>query len=503
MMGGMVASGEVDRVGAAVRLLASADLATCGHRELDVLAGAVQAVRGFASSFEVRLARRRDEVIAAALAPAATAPDATPLAPADPSPRPSTVDGSPLELGGFTDGRDRRPGRECERDRHRAVVCAVVPMFEAALAEGRIDVAHVDAVASAWATLTADEREAFVGHGELLVGYAAVETPERFARRVRDLVRRLTRDAGQRLADRQRAARQIRRWIDTHTGMGHLHAELDPETTAAVWAALDGHLATLKARDPNTEVPLGRLEVDAFVELVTTSRALDPRSPEVCVHIDWATLQTGVFGAGSVCETSDGHPLTPEAVRRLACDANIIPIVLGGDGVPLDVGRTRRLATRDQRRALAAMYTTCAMPGCTVRFERCRIHHLDPWLPTGPTNLANLVPVCDRHHHLIHEGGWHLTMTPDRVITLRDPGGTIHHHGDTRDRTPSTTIADVTELLAAGDHPLDTSGAEHASPHEAPQLAGVGTATVTRRRVTVSGPPMTDMLLAAEPRRGP
>jgi hypothetical protein len=496
----VVAGGDVDRVGAAVCLLRSADLATCGHRELDVLAGAVQAVRGFASGFEVRLARRRDEVIAAALAATTPAePASGPLA--DPS-GPSTVDGAPLELDGFAGGRDLRPGREVERDRRRAAVCSVVPMFETALAAGRIDVAHLDAVANAWATLTTDdERDAFTAAGEMLVGYADVESPERFARRVRDLVRRLTRETGQRLADRQRAAQQVRRWIDA-TGMGQLRAELDPETTAVVWAALDAHLATLKARDPNAEVTLQRLEVDALVELVTTSRALHPRVPELSVHIDWTTLRTGVFGPGSVCETSDGQPLTPAAVRRLACEANIIPIVLGGDGVPLDVGRARRLATRDQRRALAAMYTTCAMPGCTVRFERCRIHHLDPWLPTGPTNLANLVPVCDRHHHLVHEGGWHLTMTPDRVITLRAPDGTIRYHGDTRDRTP----ADVIDRIHA-DSPDDAdvvdTADDHPSTHVVAAVANARSAAITRRHDTPSGPTAIPTLLFSEPRRGP
>ena len=95
-------------------------------------------------------------------------------------------------------------------------------------------------------------------------------------------------------------------------------------------------------------------------------------------------------------------------------------------------GREDRVRTMRVRRR--AMYATCALPDCGMRFERCRIHHLDPWLPTGRTDLENLVPVCDRHHHQIHDGGWDLSMTPDRVITLRAPDGTIVYTGDTRDR---------------------------------------------------------------------
>jgi hypothetical protein len=90
----------------------------------------------------------------------------------------------------------------------------------------------------------------------------------------------------------------------------------------------------------------------------------------------------------------------------LACDANIIPIVLGGDGRVLDVGRGRRLATGDQRRALRAMHRTCAAPDCPVRFGDCDIHHLKEWRDGGATDLVNLVPLCSNHHHLIHEGQW-------------------------------------------------------------------------------------------------
>ena len=124
-------------------------------------------------------------------------------------------------------------------------------------------------------------------------------------------------------------------------------------------------------------------------------------------------------------------------MRRLCCKAGIIPVVLGGDGVVLDVGRSRRLATADQRRALSVMYTSCGWPGCHVGFEHCRIHHVTHW-PTigGDTDLDNLIPACSEHHHLVHEGGWTLTMRPDRTITLVRPDGTTHYHGPSINRHP-------------------------------------------------------------------
>jgi hypothetical protein len=104
-----------------------------------------------------------------------------------------------------------------------------------------------------------------------------------------------------------------------------------------------------------------------------------------------------------------------------------MPIVLNGDGVPVDVGRARRLATRAQRKALRAMYATCAFEGCDVPFDRCQPHHVDPWEHGGATDLDNLIPVCHRHHHLVHEGRWRIELDPTRrTLTITRPDGVVH-----------------------------------------------------------------------------
>jgi hypothetical protein len=228
--------------------------------------------------------------------------------------------------------------------------------------------------------------------------------------------------------------------------MCHTHLELDPETDAHVAAALDAAITAARTRrQDNDDVRFDHLTVDALVELITGARTTDRRVPEVSVLIDLQALQHGLHEQ-SVCETNDGLDLPPDIIRRLGCDADIIPIVLGGDGVVLDQGRARRLATREQRRALRAMYRTCAHPGCQVRFEDCRIHHVQWWEHLGPTNLANLLPLCDGHHHLVHEGHWDLALKPDRTITLRRPDGTLYFEGTT------TTVRPP----APGDEPLPT-----------------------------------------------
>jgi hypothetical protein len=143
------------------------------------------------------------------------------------------------------------------------------------------------------------------------------------------------------------------------------------------------------------------------------------------VLVDLQTLCHGLHHH-SICETSNGAALSPATARRLACDANLIPLVMGGPSQPLDQGRARRVATRTQRRALRAAHRTCAVPGCTVPFDWCQIHHLRDWRQHGPTDLANLAPLCHRHHHMVHEGGWTLTLDQQRRATLLPPTARAH-----------------------------------------------------------------------------
>ena len=91
----------------------------------------------------------------------------------------------------------------------------------------------------------------------------------------------------------------------------------------------------------------------------------------------------------------------------------------------LNLGRTTRLANRAQRRALRALHRTCAVPGCDVTFDRCTIHHIHWWRHGGTTDLANLLPLCNRHHHLVHDRGWQLELGPHRELTVTTPSGRV------------------------------------------------------------------------------
>ena len=101
-----------------------------------------------------------------------------------------------------------------------------------------------------------------------------------------------------------------------------------------------------------------------------------------------------------------GGTLSPESLRMLACDAAVIPIVLGGDGQPLDIGRVNRSIPDGLRRAVAARDRGCAHPGCGRTASWCDIHHIREWQSGGQTRLDNLVMLCRAHHRLLHHSEW-------------------------------------------------------------------------------------------------
>lgn len=97
----------------------------------------------------------------------------------------------------------------------------------------------------------------------------------------------------------------------------------------------------------------------------------------------------------------DGTEIGAGDLRRLCCDAEILPVVLGSGSEVVDLGRTVRLVTPELRSALVARDGGCSFPGCGVPEERCEAHHLVPWWAGGATNLDNLVLLCPHHHALV------------------------------------------------------------------------------------------------------
>jgi hypothetical protein len=330
----------------------------------------------------------------------------------------------------------RQSGKDAAAANEREIVCTSLPAFEEALADGSVSAGHLDALAAATRNLDDEARAEFVGEAESLVGDATRQGVDTFARSCRDLARSIrNRHDARSEADeleRQRAASKVSRWIDRETGMHKTLIEMDPESDRRFWSAVQRQRNLIRARTTNRQVAWDRLTVDALVEAVDSGTERSGRSvPSIAVHVGLERLTDGAPG---LCECDDGTPLPVETVRRLACEADLIPVVLDGKGVVLDQGRAKRLATAEQRTAIEATQRTCSHPDCTVTIDDCRIHHLDPWGRGGRTDLARLAPLCEVHHHLVHEGGWSFDMTPDRVATWARPDGTTYWTGPITDR---------------------------------------------------------------------
>ena len=126
------------------------------------------------------------------------------------------------------------------------------------------------------------------------------------------------------------------------------------------------------------------------------------------------------------------------AIRRLACDANLIPVVLGGPSGILDIGRTSPSWPLSIRRAAALRDQGCTYPGCHAPIAYCELHHIAHWIQhRGPTSLFNATHLCVRHHHLVHNHGWTLTRHPDGTLTFTGPQGTTPPPGSHQPPSPT------------------------------------------------------------------
>jgi hypothetical protein len=140
----------------------------------------------------------------------------------------------------------------------------------------------------------------------------------------------------------------------------------------------------------------------AFVELLEhlpTDSLSDKVAATVVVTIDHEQLKASVGSA----HLDTGMNLSAGEARRLACNAGIVPAVLGGRSVPLDLGRQDRFFSEAQRVALATTYDTCAAEACDRPYAWSELHHEDPWASGGRTDLDLAVRLCGHHHRRAHD----------------------------------------------------------------------------------------------------
>lgn len=315
--------------------------------------------------------------------------------------------------------------RQARRESARAAAAELVPQLSGALCRGEITGEHADAVARQVARLDDDQRAGF--DLDALVARARalpVETFDRFAKREVDVA---IGDHGLAAAEAKRAASEFRHWFDRDSGMGRFSGSLDPERYETLTTAIDQHVASIAAASDSTVTRSSNLAATALVELVLAAggRSARNRLPSITVLLDQETLAAGPHDR-SLAQTECGHDLAPQAVARLCCDAVLRRVTLDGRGLPIEVGRAHRTATDAQWAAIKAIHSGCGWADCPAPISWCQAHHIREWERGGKTDLDNLIPLCSRHHHQVHEGGWRLRLQPDRSLEIHRPDGTHH-----------------------------------------------------------------------------
>lgn len=321
------------------------------------------------------------------------------------------------------------------RELQRASTLDQFPDLAKVFASGQITSAHLDVIARTVHQLDPRESVQLAKRGEWLNTIATHTTPDNFARAIKHEVARIHNDGGAVKLERQRRDALLRHWVDRDSGMVHLHGRLDPESGLRVIGRIEQVVEQLfhgavPETCPTDHRKQGHLGALALVALVDGSALLNSESlsshnarAEVSVVIDFQTLVNGLH-EHSVVHSGFETELPLETIRRMACEAEIILVVLGRKGVVLDVGRSSRLASRYQRLALGAMYTHCAIPDCHVSINRCQPHHIGYWRNDGRTDMNNLVPLCSSHHRNVHESQWSLVLDPlTRELTVGYPDG--------------------------------------------------------------------------------
>ncbi|WP_223944835.1 HNH endonuclease signature motif containing protein [Arthrobacter sp. StoSoilB20] len=171
--------------------------------------------------------------------------------------------------------------------------------------------------------------------------------------------------------------------------------------------------------------------------------------PQLTVTIDYNELfdqltqhtSTGLgAGTGTSPDTGTGTatfagPIHPNTIRKIACDADIIPVLLGSEGRILDIGRTTRIFPPHIRKAITARDGGCAFPDCTIPAPWCEAHHTTYWSHGGTTSTHNGTLLCSHHHHLIHKEQWRIDMKtgvpwfipPPHIDPQQKPRRNHHH----------------------------------------------------------------------------
>ena len=212
-----------------------------------------------------------------------------------------------------------------------------------------------------------------------------------------------------------------------------LGGSLDAEGGAVVAAAL--RLATPERSDVLKTAANRR--ADALVDVCRffldhqQDRAGGRHRPHVNVVVELADLDAGRGG-----QVVDGPRIDGPTLSRLFCDSAVHRVVMSGRSAVLDYGTSTRTIPAPLWNALVIRDEHCRFPGCDRPSGWCEGHHVVWVTQNGPTDLENLVLLCSRHHHRLHQPGWHAKLRPDGIFDVTDPNGEVRATSPPRAEVP-------------------------------------------------------------------
>jgi hypothetical protein len=349
--------------------------------------------------------------------------------------------------------------------RHRAEVGAVLftdPVAadlaetRAAALSGQVTSRHVSAIAAAVAKLSPPRTPADVLDEEtrrdaqrVLVENAAVLDPTQTKVLAKRTVAVLDPGAGDRLA-RDEELRDLGRGLTftpDGTGLVHVRGALTPVCAGLLATAIDADSAPRPAADGTGDhrSPAQRRHdgLQHVLERVVAADGLLPSthgSPyRLVVTVPHTTLHAALHRSSDPQAPvqpgllPDGWPISPLTVQTMACDADLVPVLVDEHHQPLDVGDTQYAFPAKIRTAIITRDTCCTYPGCGAPAPWCDVHHLIKFRERGPTSVDNGALLCGRHHRYVHA----LDLT-GRVVT-RD--GTSRVEWDHRPTSWTATTA--------------------------------------------------------------
>lgn len=430
-----------DALGAGVAWLSSFDPSGASVPELEHATRVLRGLRSFVEGMGVRV----DAALAARVA-SRHAPG--------PEPDPAPVS---RRRGGGVPRLAPGDGSSAEAARRRAAAAgaALAPSFDAALARGAVSLDHVAALGRV------RNGEAVAGAEPELLAAALVRSADEFTRWLRAWDDARDRARGVDL-DEQRRQRRRLSFFDAELGNGGARVTLTPLHCAQLRDAVFAMSDELWRHGGDRTSTMGQRLADALVELVArgagraapTSPSSDAdgdggvdgdgdvgadgdggvavgatarpprRRPTMLVVIRHEDLLGDLAAAGHAI-THDGVPISATETRRLACNADLLPVVLGGDGIVLDAGQRRRYASDAQWTVLLGRFGGCVVGECPALPHWCEAHHVVEFPKGGRTAVDQMWLACGHHHGRAHAEGWQSEVVGDEVHLWRRDGTPI------------------------------------------------------------------------------